>query len=56
MILACPKKTLPHPSSAKPTNIMDSDDEAPPDLVETGPDLAEEIVVKVPITIVTGIH
>lgn len=36
---------------------MDSDDDAPPDLIETGHDLAEEeITVKVPITIVTGIH
>jgi hypothetical protein len=37
--------------------IMDSDDEAPPELVETGTRLAEEeITVKVPITIVTGTH
>ncbi|KAI3397769.1 hypothetical protein diail_10422 [Diaporthe ilicicola] len=34
---------------------MDSDDDAPPDLVETGQDVTEEeTTVKVPITIVTG--
>ncbi|KAK2613622.1 hypothetical protein N8I77_000525 [Diaporthe amygdali] len=34
---------------------MDSDDEAPPDLVETGQDaVEEETTIKVPITIVTG--
>lgn len=34
---------------------MDSDDDAPPDLVETGHALVEEeVTVKVPITIVTG--
>lgn len=36
---------------------MDSDDEAPPELIETGvvPEETQEITVKVPITIVTGI-
>jgi hypothetical protein len=35
---------------------MDSDDEAPPELVQTGTTTAEthEVTVKVPITIVTG--
>lgn len=34
---------------------MDFDDDAPPDLVETGASFEEEeITVKVPITIVTG--
>jgi len=34
---------------------MDFDDDAPPDLIETGTELApEEKPVKVPITIVTG--
>lgn len=34
---------------------MDFDDDAPPDLVETGVEPAdEEKIVKVPITIVTG--
>lgn len=34
---------------------MDSDDEAPPDLINTvGEEIGEELNVKVPITIVTG--
>lgn len=34
--------------------MMDSDEDGPPELIETGVDEEEEAAVKVPITIVTG--